>query len=179
MVKSFKEYSDAALTTRIYPNVGNNYPYVLFGLIGETGELFEKFDILSDQELLIKEVGDVMWYLAGTYDEMKIDIAGAEKNINIKFSPNVKSGKQYLLNQIMVHNGKLFETVKKAIRDNNGVIDEARKEKIKNALDTLVAYVTEICHVYDVSVFEVMQANIDKLQGRKERGTLGGSGDVR
>ncbi len=71
---NFNEYQKKSRRTAIYPHAGNNFIYPTLGLSGETGEVAEKIKkILRDKEgkldsenrdILQKELGDVLWYLA-------------------------------------------------------------------------------------------------------------------
>ena len=76
----FKEYDDAAEVTAVYPNQGNNPIYPTLGLVGEAGEIAEKVKkmirddagVLTEQrrQMLIKELGDVLWYLSALSREL-------------------------------------------------------------------------------------------------------------
>ena len=92
----FKEYSDLILPLAKYPNVGNNFIYPLLGLAGEAGEAAEKgkklwrdFGIMGQKEIppvvellnkgvelsalrtgALKELGDVLWYIAAAANEL-------------------------------------------------------------------------------------------------------------
>jgi len=78
------EYQLKARTTAVYPNIGNNFVYPALGLCGEAGEVAEKIKkILRDdlgqvtvqsREKLIKELGDVFWYLANLATELNINL---------------------------------------------------------------------------------------------------------
>jgi len=80
----FKEYQKKARRTAIYPNLGQNYVYPILGLVGEAGETAEKIKkIIRDKEgkvgeeervELIKELGDVLWYLTNLSVELGISL---------------------------------------------------------------------------------------------------------
>ena len=91
---TFEEYSKLILPLAKYPNVGNNFIYPLLGLAGEAGEAAEKgkklwrdFDIIGRKGFSIldhgqpkdvsalrtgalKELGDVLWYIAAAANEL-------------------------------------------------------------------------------------------------------------
>jgi NTP pyrophosphatase (non-canonical NTP hydrolase) len=75
--------------------------------------------------------------------------------------------------------GEVAGKVKKAIRDNSGVIDEARKEELAAEVGDVLWYLTQICTELGLTLDEVAKANLDKLLSRLDRGVLGGSGDNR
>ena len=72
-MKTFQEYSDAALKTDVGTKETNQLSYICLGISGESGEICDhvKKHIRDDngkmgdkrRELILKEVGDVLWYL--------------------------------------------------------------------------------------------------------------------
>jgi len=88
----FNDYQKIAWESAIYPDKGKNIIYPSLGLGGETGEVLEKIKkIMRDGNSkiteekktdLIKEIGDVLWYLAALSTELKTDLNEIAK-INI------------------------------------------------------------------------------------------------
>jgi len=84
---TFEEYSERAWACAIYPNDDGVYPFL--GLAGEAGEVCElKKKAIRDNEglvshdALVKELGDVLWYLNAIAREYAIDLEYiAEVNI--------------------------------------------------------------------------------------------------
>jgi len=86
---TLSSYQAAALMTAQYPDLGNNLIYPALGLAGEAGETVDKIKKLwrnkgvtskkqlskEDKEELIKELGDVLWYVAALASEMDTDLA--------------------------------------------------------------------------------------------------------
>ena len=70
--------------------------------------------------------------------------------------------------------GEVLEKVKKLFRD--GTYDEAN---IKKELGDVVFYWARLCKYFGFQPSDVIGSNIDKLEGRVERGTMRGSGDNR
>lgn len=75
--------------------------------------------------------------------------------------------------------GEVAGKFAKALRDNNGIITDERKEEIIKELGDVTWFVAEICTLLDVSMGDVMQRNIEKLTSRKNRNVIHGSGDNR
>lgn len=75
--------------------------------------------------------------------------------------------------------GEVAEKVKKVIRDKDGIMDEETKEKISKELGDVLWYVAQLATELELSLDDIADANISKLQSRKERGSLSGSGDMR
>lgn len=89
---NFDEYQKKASKTAIFPKVRERYVYPTLGLVGETGEFVEKIKKIFrdkngkiskiDKEEIVKELGDVLWYLSQVAKELNISFEEiAEKNI--------------------------------------------------------------------------------------------------
>ena len=70
--------------------------------------------------------------------------------------------------------GEFAEKIKKVYRDN--VMDNAA---ILNELGDVLFYVTALANYFGSSLQQVMEMNIAKLNDRKQRGVISGSGDTR
>lgn len=85
----FNEYQNNANVTVAYPNVGANIIYPALGMAGEAGEVAEKVKklwrnngIMSGKNLnieqksqLVKEMGDVLWYIAALAKEIDVEMS--------------------------------------------------------------------------------------------------------
>ena len=76
---SLDTYQEYAASTAIYPNSAN-VMYPILGLLGEAGELSNKYKKvirdgnLIDREAYAKELGDVLWYLSQTANDLGISL---------------------------------------------------------------------------------------------------------
>jgi NTP pyrophosphatase (non-canonical NTP hydrolase) len=80
----FTQYQAKAQTTALYPNMGQNPYYPALGLGGEVGEVLNKVKkIMRDhdgkltdeyREILKKELGDVLWYVAALASELGLNL---------------------------------------------------------------------------------------------------------
>ena len=75
--------------------------------------------------------------------------------------------------------GEVAEKIKKVLRDNNGVVDESRREEIAKELGDVLWYVAQVASELGLSLDKIANQNIEKLYSRLERGKLSGSGDSR
>lgn len=75
--------------------------------------------------------------------------------------------------------GEIAEKFKKIIRDNDGYINAKNEDLIEKELGDVLWYLSEICNRLGYSLEEVAKRNIEKLNSRKERGVIQGSGDNR
>lgn len=75
--------------------------------------------------------------------------------------------------------GEVSDKVKKVLRDNDGNFDAERKLAIAHELGDVLWYVAVCARDLGFSLESIGKMNIDKLQSRKRRGMLNGSGDNR
>lgn len=75
--------------------------------------------------------------------------------------------------------GEVADKIKKIIRDNNGVLDEVRRNDIVQELGDVLWYLAALSSELGVTLEDVAEQNIKKLRDRKQRGTLQGEGDHR
>ena len=75
--------------------------------------------------------------------------------------------------------GEAAEKVKKAMRDDGGVLTEERREALAAELGDVLWYVAQLATEAGLDLGEVAGDNLAKLLSRQERGVLQGSGDTR
>lgn len=75
--------------------------------------------------------------------------------------------------------GEVAEKFKKLYRDRRGVMDEAFKVEIKKELGDILWYVSDVGTNLGIDLQQIADYNIEKLESRKQRGKLTGSGDNR
>src|SRR5699024_5996202 len=91
-------------------------------------------------------------------------------------------GLEYVVLGLASESGEIAGKVKKLIRDGkdwNGDKREDNRQAIIDELGDVVWYCAELAGQCGVTLEEVMQRNLDKLQSRQERNALGGDGDNR
>jgi len=79
---TFDDYQDKAASTRMkFDHTKDALMYLTVGLAGEVGEVAEHIKKFAyhDKELpaaeMVKELGDVLWYLSNLADTLGIDLA--------------------------------------------------------------------------------------------------------
>lgn len=75
--------------------------------------------------------------------------------------------------------GEVCEKIKKIMRDHDGHVDVYKLEEIAKELGDVLWYIANICNELDLDMSYIAINNILKLQSRKVRETLKGSGDNR
>ena len=167
------EYQKLAKETAIYPAT---IAYPALGLCGETAELIIAMD--DSDKKAVKEVGDCLWYVANLAFDCGLplsevfDMAEFPKSSDLDY-------KDFVLEKLILQAGLIAETVKKAIRDNNGVVSGRKKLKIKTHLQEYVYFLNEAAHSVFTPLGKCAKMNIKKLRSRQERNVLKGDGDER
>lgn len=75
--------------------------------------------------------------------------------------------------------GEVAEKIKKVLRNHDGVVSAEMKEELKKEIGDVIWYLSQLSGELGYKFSDVAQANIQKLQDRKDRGVLKGSGDNR
>jgi NTP pyrophosphatase (non-canonical NTP hydrolase) len=75
--------------------------------------------------------------------------------------------------------GEVAEHVKKAIRDDDGQVSDARRGAMAKELGDVLWYVSQIATELGLELEEIAETNLQKLLSRQRRGVLSGSGDDR
>jgi len=179
------DYQRQARALARYPNLGNNLSYPALGLGGEVGELMEAYQrfatgspSVANRTRMIKEMGDVLWYVVNLAAEMDIPLEGdfitLQHNVQFDGEP-IDSDLRWLVARA----GRAQEVAKKVFRDKGGIPDDKDRENAGGFLRGVLRYLCRICYRLGFILDCVAQANLDKLHGREERGTLQGDGDDR
>ena len=75
--------------------------------------------------------------------------------------------------------GEIANKVKKVLRDSSGEIQEDVRQNLIDELGDVLWYIAALATDLKVELSEVADRNIEKLNSRKNRGVIGGSGDNR
>lgn len=171
---SFAEYAAAAADTAVYPDRGANLPYAVLGLVEEIGELAEKVHERAERHEIAAEAGDVYWYLAAICHEAGIPPAGVDL-LRYRVGSLAQIPEMMLRTAAVVVCG----CAKKAIRDTGGVLPDVKRPAVAGAVSTLLHLLSCVAAEIRYAPEQVWEYNLQKLQSRKQRGTLHGSGDNR
>lgn len=171
--KSMKliDYQKAALSTAIFPTE-KAFEYLTLGLVGEVAELLaEETHPMTALDATMKELGDVLWY-AVVLRHHVVGLYGEEYSVdNIPYTDDYSDAVVVMSTSA----GLIANKAKKVIRDGRAFDPDW--------VDSMITKILSACKTtaeeYDASIEEIMQANIDKLASRKERGMIQGSGDHR
>ena len=75
--------------------------------------------------------------------------------------------------------GEVSDKVKKLLRDSSGNLTEETKTELKKELGDTLWYLANISRYLGLSLSEVAEANLEKLESRYSRNQIHGSGDNR
>lgn len=75
--------------------------------------------------------------------------------------------------------GEVIEKIKHVYRDKNNVFDNEAKKEIAKEMGDVLWYLTQLATELGVSLDQVAEDNIVKLQSRQRRGKINGQGDNR
>jgi NTP pyrophosphatase (non-canonical NTP hydrolase) len=153
---NLNDYQTQSRDTAMYPHRDRNLWYPTLGLVGEISEY-----LTAVESEKIKEAGDVAWYCSQLCSE-------AGLTLELVIQPIAE------LEAITTVLGQLAECVKKLYRDRNGEVSDKDRAIVTHAVNQVWQYCIPN---KDQSV--ILSTNIAKLQSRKTRDVLGGSGDDR
>jgi NTP pyrophosphatase (non-canonical NTP hydrolase) len=75
--------------------------------------------------------------------------------------------------------GEVAEHAKKAVRDEGGLVGDARRAAISKELGDVLWYVAQLASELGLELDAIATENLEKLFSRQRRGVLSGSGDER
>lgn len=75
--------------------------------------------------------------------------------------------------------GEVGGKVKKVLRDNNGEFTDEWKQKIADECGDVLWYLAALAEDLGTTLGKIAENNIVKLESRRERGVIQGSGDER
>jgi len=85
----------------------------------------------------------------------------------------------YLTLGLVGEAGEIANKVKKILRDQNGVMTIGDMDAISDELGDCLWYLARLADITGNSLTMIVRQNVEKLEDRKRRGVLGGSGDQR
>lgn len=156
--------------------------YARLGLIGEAGEIANQVKkiwrdddgLVTDDRCakLVDELGDVLWYAVRLAHHLGVDVGQLEPVIG---DTEVFSIIDFEVTDIFTATERLLLVAAAPLAL---PLDVKRHEKVEFVQELLNA-IADMADYLDADIDELAQLNVDKLNGRIERGTLQGSGDGR
>ena len=136
-----------------------NVKYLSLGLWGEVGELASlvaksiRDDTELDKTAVAKELGDVVWFVAAS--AMFMD-----------------AGDDFTT---LLHDAEVGDNDRTLIEEAEAVLDATIRTDFVDLFDSIAS----LAHGLGYTLDEVLEMNLAKLQSRRDRGKITGSGDDR
>lgn len=86
---------------------------------------------------------------------------------------------EYLVLGLASEAGEVAGKYKKIIRDNDGIITDELMLALADEVGDVLWYCSELATALKTNLGAIANRNVEKLQSRKARGVIGGSGDNR
>jgi NTP pyrophosphatase (non-canonical NTP hydrolase) len=178
----FSEYRKEALKTAIYPNLGKDCTYPALGLIGEVGEFVGKVskvyrdhngDITPLLESIRNELGDCLWMCAMLCYEWGVDIPDNFIHNN-DWLPDITTSLYGICIEMSYTTSLMFE-----VGSNTGITHVDLVDARSFLLDLIICINYIVVQYLDCDLDFLFRMNLEKLNSRKSRGELRGSGDTR
>jgi len=75
--------------------------------------------------------------------------------------------------------GEVAEKIKRIVRDGRTAITDDETKELSKELGDVLWYVANLAHEVGLNLDNIAKENLEKLESRRERGVLHGSGDNR
>lgn len=98
---------------------------------------------------------------------------------NTAIYPNIGHNIVYPALGLVGEAGEVAEKVKKVLRDDGGVVTEVKRDELFKEIGDVLWYVSALAAEIDFTLGEIAILNLNKLNSRKKRGKIKGSGDNR
>jgi hypothetical protein len=187
------QYATTARQTAIYPD-NARFIYPVLGLAGEYGEVvdevFTGLKIKPPKATIIKEFGDVLWYVTNTamdigftFQDLADGVTGGlrcDTFEDMAFQRLKPRDQRSPWLRLTIHIGQLAEVAKKGLRDGYGTeLTPAKRAMSQMALVGILVALCEICEKQGLSLDLIAAENNKKLTDRQNRDKLQGDGNDR
>lgn len=86
---------------------------------------------------------------------------------------------EYLVLGMCSEAGEVAGKLKKIIRDNNQIIDDAKRLELSKEIGDVLWYISQLALELNITLSSVAKQNIEKLQERSKNNSISGDGDNR
>jgi NTP pyrophosphatase (non-canonical NTP hydrolase) len=172
-IKDYPEWVEGKIITSGQTRVIEN----ILGIIGESGEIAEKVKKLHrdstrfSNEDIAKELGDVVFYCTAVGNMLHIDMPLYAEAIKVdKEIPFVDTVNVAMM---MSSVGRVAESLPTILQGHKIPSD------LEMNLQDVILWIVQLASHFDYDMQGIIDLNVEKLDGREERGTIQGSGDNR
>jgi NTP pyrophosphatase (non-canonical NTP hydrolase) len=93
--------------------------------------------------------------------------------------PDIDNNFLYPVLGLLGESGEVAEKIKKTFRDHGGKVDDERIAEIGKEMGDVLWYLAQLATELGLSLADIAEQNLNKLQSRHARGAISGSGDNR
>jgi hypothetical protein len=159
IIEKWEKYAAWTQETAIYPTHSSLLgAYPMEGVFGEFRE-FKESHYMGDYDM--REAGDVLWYCARMFIDLDL-IPMTDAELRFCVVPELDLP-------------NMHEALKKFWRDKN----KDKLHIVRDGLIKIIGFLICMMDHEDVDILDVMDKNMNKLNKRKEEGTIQGDGDNR
>ncbi|ADL45333.1 nucleoside triphosphate pyrophosphohydrolase family protein [Micromonospora aurantiaca (nom. illeg.)] len=90
--------------------------------------------------------------------------------------PRIGSNYHYPVLGLASEAGEVADVVKRIERDDDGAVTDRTRDAIAGELGDVLWYVAQVASEFGLDLSEIARGNLEKLQGRHDRGTIRGTG---
>jgi hypothetical protein len=175
---NIEHYFEQARSTAVYPEECR-FAYPVLGLCGEIGEFLHTVNTMSPINERQGEMGDILWYIVNVAFDAGLGVSQLVNPASVFSEIDHGAYHEGWQTKLPILAGRIAETAKKAIRDNDGIIQEKKIKIVQDSLIDILLCLSCACLDSGLNFNDVAQSNIDKLFSRQNRGVLQGDGDNR
>lgn len=173
------KYQKDMVVTAVYPKEHEGH-YLPLGLCDEIAELLEKIKQagsapgrMNFQSKVIAEGGDVVWYVGRLCEHHGFSMGDMCAEVMTReYTGNADL--RDIMDDMIMAAGRIAGCAKKKLRDGTD-----KQGVVFISLNDILFNVHLVSKAFGANILVTAMQNQDKLLGRKERGTLQGSGDDR
>lgn len=187
------KYHEFTKTTAIYPGAdiirsADALEYLSLAFIGESGEIADKYKkvirdnngVISEEvrQGLSKELGDVMYYISqmcNTFEYKLYNLVDINSIDSIQQDPAIPLGS--FIRVLNTRIGNMSEQIQSYLVGLTGPRKIA--EEINVDIANIALLLFHIAKKLNLKIEDIINENMEKLQSRKDRGVISGSGDSR
>lgn len=170
------KYQEMTEETAVYPKEHGGH-YLALGLCDEVAELLEKVKQsdgkITHQGRVIGEAGDVLWYAARLCAHHGFSLGDMIVGVMAHEYTGLADLRSVMDNVVLAA-GRIAGCAKKKLRDGTD-----KRGVVHQGIVDVLQGINLVSKAFGCNILVTAMQNQDKLFGRKERGTLQGSGDDR
>jgi hypothetical protein len=165
-IKNYPLFVEGLLSEASAVDFNSRLMTTVCGLAGEAAECLSNTDsflnIINDDDKLIDECGDVLWYVALACTTLNLSF----DNLVAKAKNSEQIDVYYNILQLSQNTGKYADTVKKHLFHGKVLNVDGLSKLVLNIIENIEA----IAIHYNISIQKIIDINVEKLKDRYKSG---------